>query len=315
MSATESPSPSGASAPSWTGRSRGGYFGNWFFVQLIRLVGLRAAYVWLVLIAGYYTLTSPRAFRSSVEFLRRLSGPRPFWVWPILVYRHFYSFGVTLLDRIAVIMGRARMECVFEGEAVFQDLLNRGQGFILVGAHLGNWEMAAHLLGRFGRPINLIVLEREESNIRKLFDQALQSRQFRILTADDNPLRTIPILAALRRGEVVGMLGDRSFGGAETAVPFLGGTARFPVGPYHLAAVTGAPLFQVFAVREKLGKYRFFYFPAQHLSRDTLRRGPEAVTPLVAEYARRLESVARQYPFQWHNFYPFWDPPAARPEP
>ena len=295
----------------WTGRTRGGYFGNWFFVQLIRVAGLRAAYVWLVPVAAYFTVSSPRAFRSSVEYFRRLSGPRPFWLWPVWVYRHFYSFGVTLLDRLALIMGRSRMQCRFEGEASFRESLDRGQGIILLGAHVGNWEMAAHLLGRLGKPVNLIVLEREEASIRRLFDQALQSRMFHILTADKSPLRAIPILAALRRGEMVALLGDRSFGGAETPVPFLGGTARFPVGPYYLAAATGAPLFQVFAMREKPGTYRCFSFPAQSVSRDVLRPDSDALRCLVREYAQRLETVVRQYPFQWYNFYPFWDRTAA----
>jgi len=312
-SASETPSPraDGGGGGAWTGRTRGGYSGNWFFVQLIRLAGLRVAYAWLALVAAYFTVSSPRAFRSSVEYFRRLSGPKPCWLWPVWVYRHFYSFGVTLLDRLALIMGRSRMQCTFEGESRFRELLDRGQGIILLGAHLGNWEMAAHLLGRLDKPVNLIVLEREEANIRRLFDQALQSRRFRILTADDSPLRTIPILAALRRGEMVAMLGDRSFGGAETPVPFLGGTARFPVGPYHLAAATGAPLFHVFAVREKLGTYRFFSFPAQFVGRDALRPGSDALAGFVAEYAQRLETVARQYPFQWYNFYPFWDQATA----
>ncbi len=295
----------------WTGRTRGGYFGNWFFVQLIRWAGLRAAYAWLVPVTAYFTLTSPGPFRSSVEYLRRLFGPQPIRVWPWWVYRHFYSFGVTLLDRVAVIMGRGRMECTFEGEAAFRELLDRGQGIILLGAHLGNWELAAHLLGRLGRPVNLIVLERESANIRRLFDRATQSRMFRVLTADDSPLRAIPIYAALRRGEVVAMLGDRSFGGAETRVRFLGGTARLPIGPYHLAAVTGAPLFEVFAVREKLGHYRFFSFPPRTVSRDALRPGSDTLQALADEYAGRLEAVARQYPFQWYNLYPFWDPPGA----
>ena len=45
----------------------------------------------------------------SKDYLRRVFGPQPFWKWPLLVYRHFFSFGVTLLDRVAVIMGRAKM--------------------------------------------------------------------------------------------------------------------------------------------------------------------------------------------------------------
>jgi predicted LPLAT superfamily acyltransferase len=125
-------------------------------------------------------------------------------------------------------------------------------------------------------------------------------------------LRSIPISAALRRGEIVCLLGDRSFGGADIRVPFFGSPARFPVGPYLLAAVSGAPIFQTFVVREKLGHYRFFSFPAKFIPREILRAGTEALQPHVAEYAARLAGVAGKYPFQWFNIYPFWDEtPAA----
>jgi predicted LPLAT superfamily acyltransferase len=303
-----------ASNARWTGRTRGGYFGNWFFVQLIRVLGLRGAYAWLVFVAAYFTFGSPRSYRASVNYLQRVLGPKPWWQRPLLVYRHFFSFGVTLLDRLAVVMGRHQMNCAFEGEERFRKFLDQGKGIILLGAHVGGWEMGGHLLGRFGIPVNLVVLEKEQENIRRLFDRALEGKQFRILTADENPLRSVPIMAALRRGEMVGLHGDRAFGGADLTVPFLGGRARFPIGAYHLAAVTGAPIFQVFAVRERIGQYRFFTFPPQFVARDAVRRNPAALRGCVEQYASRLESVLRQYPYQWYNIYDFWeaDAPAER---
>lgn len=291
----------------WSGRTRGGYFGNWFFVQLIRLFGLRPAYAWLVVVAAYFTLASPRAYRCSVDFLQRVLGPQPFWKWPALVYRHFLAIGVTLLDRVAVVSGRAEMQFQRDGEAAFREILDRGQGMILLGSHIGGWEIGGHLLGRDGFTVNLVVIEREEARLRQLFDRALDGKRFKILTADEHPLRSIPIVTALRRGEIVALHGDRAFGGEDVAVPFLGGTARFPTGPYRLAAISGAPIVQVFSVRERLGHYRFFTFPATRVGRDLLRAPAEALRVHVAQYAERLASVARQYPFQWQNLYPFWD--------
>ena len=303
----------GAAVPKarWTGRTRGGYFGNWFFVQLIRVLGLRGAYVWLVFVAAYFTFASPRSYGASVNYLRRVLGARTWWRCPLLVYRHFFSFGVTLLDRLAVVMGRHQMSCAFEGEERFREFLDQGKGIILLGAHVGGWEMGGHLLGRFGIPVNLVVLEKEHANIRLLLDRALEGKQFRIVTTDGNPLRSVPIMAALRRGEMVGLHGDRAFGGPDLVVPFLGGQARFPIGAYHLAAVTGAPIFQVFAVRERIGQYRFFTFPPQFVARDAMRRNPVALRECVEHYAARLESVLRQYPYQWYNIYDFWEADAS----
>jgi predicted LPLAT superfamily acyltransferase len=296
--------------PPWTGRARGGYWGNWFFIHLVRWFGLRCAYAWLLGVAAYFTVANPRSFRCSLGYLERVLGPQPLWKQPWLVYRHYLAHGVTLLDRLAVIMGRGRVDCRFEGEGMLADCLARGQGILLLGAHLGNWEMGGHLLSRLGRKVNLVVLEREAEQIRALFDQALPNRTFHLLSTDAHPLRSIPILAALRRGEIVALHGDRTFGGADMAVPFLGAPARFPVGPYLLAAASGAPLFQVFSVRERLGQYRFFTHPPERVGREMLRAGAEALRPQVLAYVERLAAVARQYPFQWSNFYPFWEGPS-----
>ena len=309
------PAASPPPALRWSGRMRGGYFGNWFFVQLIRLLGVRWAYAWLVFVAAYFTLAAPRSYRCSVDYLKRVVGPQPGWKWPVLVYRHFFSFGVTLLDRLAVIMGRGRIECRFEGEALFREYVEQGKGVILLGAHIGSWEIGGHLLSRLGKPVNIVILEKEQERVRRLFERALETKRFRLLTTDGHPLRSIPILAALRRGEIVAFDGDRSFGGADLPLPFLGGTARFPVGPYLLAAASGAPIFQVFVVREQMGHYRFFSFPAKFIPRELLRAKPEALHQHVNEYAQRLATAARQYPFQWYNIYPFWEKPDPGPPP
>jgi predicted LPLAT superfamily acyltransferase len=301
---SEAPSPN---TVRWSGRTRGGYFGNWCFVQLIRRLGVRWAYSLLVFVAGYFTLCNPSGYRCSRDFLRRVLGPQPAWKWPVLVYRHFFSFGMTLLDRLAVIMKRTQITCMHEGEFLFRDYLDRGKGVILLGAHVGSWEIGGHLLGRLGKPVNVVVLEKDEARLRQLFGRALADKQFNLIATDGHPLRSIPIAAALRRGEIVCLLGDRSFGGADVRVPFLGDPARFPIGPYLLAAVSGAPIFQTFVVRERIGHYRFFSSPAKFIPREVLRAGNDALLPHATEYAERLAEVARKYPFQWYNIFPFWE--------
>ncbi len=310
--ATGSGQDSSAPPRRWTGRRRGGYFGNWFFVQLIRWFGVWPAYLWLVLVAAYFTVASAGAYRASADYWEHLLGPLPWWRRPWLVYRHFLAHGVTLVDRLAVLTGRSRVECVFEGEELFKAHLEQRRGIILVGAHVGCWELGGHFLGRLAIPVNLVVIERELADIQRLLNAVTGRNRFRILTADDNPLRSVVILAALRRGEIVALLGDRSFGGADAEVSFLGGKLRLPTGLYHLAAASGAPLFQVFTVREKLGRYRFVAFPPESVSREELRTAPDAVQARVQRYAQRLEGFVRRYPFQWANFFPYWDDTAGQ---
>ena len=297
--------------PAWTGRTRGGYFGNWFFIQLVRVCGVHCAYAWLVFVAAYFTLASPRSYRFSIQFLESVFGQQSWWKRPFLVYRHFFSHGVTLLDRLAFFIGRNKFECRLTGDELLKEQLDQGKGVILLGAHVGSWEIGGQLLVSLGKPVNLVVMEKEATQIRVLFERALRGRQFRLLTIDDHPLRSIPIIAALRRGEIVALHGDRSFGGADLSIPFLGAPARFPLGAYRLSAASGAPIFHVFSLREKIGQYRFFAHPAKAVGRELLRAGDDAIRPYVLQFVERLTHVVRQYPFQWCNFYPFWEAGAA----
>jgi predicted LPLAT superfamily acyltransferase len=69
----------------------------------------------------------------------------------------------------------------------------------------------------------------------------------------------------------------------------------------------------VFAIRERLGCYRFFTHPAQIIEKRVLRRDPQALRDLVVLYVERLAEVARRHPFQWHNLYPYWEESWSRP--
>lgn len=273
------------------------------------------AYFWVLLVAAWFTFADKKGYGASVDYWGRLLGlPLPWWRRPLQVYRHFVAHGITLVDRLAVLMGRSRIQCVFDGEDLFKPHLEQGRGIILAGAHLGCWELGGHFLGKFDIPVNLVVIERELAGIRALLDSATGGKCFRILTADDNPLRSVPILAALRRGEIVALLADRSFGGADVEATFLGGKIQLPAGPYRLAAAAGAPLFQVFVVRERVGHYRFATFAPQLIIREALKAGPDSVSVQAQRYADRLEIFVRQYPFQWANFYAYWEP-TLKPQP
>ena len=131
----------------WTGRTRGGVAGNWIFAQVLRVFGLRLAYVLLAPVALYYMLAAPKARRAAAAYRRRIGydtggGLRRFWNG----LKHFTMFGKLLLDRAAMIAGSAeRFEVDFDGEDRLRTALAEGKGLLLVSAHVGNWEMFSGL--------------------------------------------------------------------------------------------------------------------------------------------------------------------------
>jgi predicted LPLAT superfamily acyltransferase len=297
---------------SGSGKMRGGRWGIWFFITVLRVLGLRVAHVLAAPTALWFAFVSPDV-PATMDFHRRVLGPQPWWKRRWLVFQHFLSFGRALIDRTAILSGdRQHFSFSFDGETHLRDALAEGRGVLLLTAHIGNWEAAGALLSRLNVPINVTGFDNESAAVRSLFDEASKAK-VRLLPLTGSPTDVIPLVAALRRGEVVAMLGDRAYGSPSADVPFIGGTAAFPVGGYVMAAIAGAPLVHVFSLSEPRGHYHFFAFPPQrpklppHDQRDAYLRN------CAARFSHDLETILKRDPLQWYNFFPFWRQTEAEP--
>ena len=292
---------------------RGGRFGIWFFLTALKWLGLRLTYALAVPVAAYFTIASPDV-QAATAYHRRVFGRVPWWKRRWLVFRHFLSFGLALIDRTAILAGQTRrFTFSFEGEHHLREAVAEGRGVLLLTAHVGNWEAAGALLSRLDVPVNVTGFDREDPEVRAMLSKASKAK-LRLIPLTGSPTDAIPLVAAMRRGEVVAMLGDRTYGSASVRVPFLGGTAPFPAGVYVLAATSGAPLVHVFSLRQPGGHYRLFGFPPQRPQLPPHAQRADCLRGWAAQFARDLEFVVRRDPLQWYNFFPFWDnsdPPAA----
>jgi predicted LPLAT superfamily acyltransferase len=82
------------------------------------------------------------------------------------------------------------------------------------------------------------------------------------------------------------------------AVPFMGEDALFPVGPFSIARRMKVPATYVYAMKETATHYHFFAtkpFTFESSLRD-----------FIVSYAQALEEKVKQYPYQWFNYYDFW---------
>lgn len=293
---------------SGSGQMRGGRRGLWFFITALRVLGLRLTYALLIPPAIYFTFASPDV-PATMDYHRRIFGPVPWWKRRWLVFKHFLSFGRALIDRTAVLAGDTKnLSFSFDGEHHVRQVLTEGHGVLLLTAHFGNWEAAGQLLTRLDVPINVTGFDKESAGIRSLLQQSSKAK-FRLLPLTGSPTDAIPLVAALRRGEIVAMLGDRAYGSSAASIPFIGGTAAFPIGAYVLAAIAGAPLVHVFNLREPGGHYRFFGFPPQRPQMPSRDQRDAYLRDCVACFASDLETILKRDPLQWYNFYPFWGPP------
>ena len=106
-------------------------------------VGYGAGRALLYPIALYFVVFSTRARAASRGFLARALGRAAGWRD---VFRHYHTFASTLLDRIELLSGRVdRFEIAIHGRDALDAALRDGRGCLLLGAHLGSFELVRAL--------------------------------------------------------------------------------------------------------------------------------------------------------------------------
>jgi len=290
-------------------RQRGGRLGNLFFMLLATSgrVGLFVVPFFTFWVALYFVLTAPVARRASAELARRLGRGRWFGSRLWFCFRQFYVFGRLTVDRHAILAGNEHLYRVeFVDPEHLTHELDANQGVILLNAHVGNWEVMGHLLKRHEVPVTLVMFDGIQPQLRETMERMAQGRSFHVLFTDGSPAAAAGILSALGEGHLVGMMGDRVMAGESVRVPFLGGKVDLPVGPFVLAAISGAPLVTVFGIRRGNRRYTFQAMPAQRLAFTDRRNKRPDLERWATAYAQELEAVVRRDPYQWGNLFPIW---------
>jgi predicted LPLAT superfamily acyltransferase len=291
----------------WSGKSRGGAFGYRFFIALIRHTGLRFTYCFIRIVAVHYLLFSRK--RPIRYYFREIHGYRGAKVVKS-IYRNYCLLGETLVDKVALLSGfRTGYTFTFEGEEYLHEMSGRGGGGMLIGAHMGNWEVAGQLLERISTRVNIVMIEAEHERIRRILDEVILQKSFRVIAQKDDYSHLFMIDQAFRNNEFVVVHGDRYTPGASTLViPFMGRLARFPTGPLYLASKQGVPVSFVFTLKDSGTHYHFYATPGKifpYPSRVKTRK--EEIRKMMESYVTSLEKMVKRYPLQWFNYYQFWE--------
>ena len=285
----------------WTGRSRGGSLGHWFFVVTLRYLGVRAAYVLLAFVAPYFLPFAPRATRAMWRYHLHILGLGRLKSAARL-FTSYYTFGQTIIDRVAMSHGIVRpYRFVFDN---YDELIAHLQAdsTIVVGAHVGAWETGAHFFDEYGKHINIVMYDAEYERIKHVVEKGGSRRNYKIIPLNADALESVMrIYNALENKEYVCFQGDRFMDPKNSVeLTFMGRRARFPRGLFKLAVRLRVPVVFYFAMREPGRTYRFVFSAARPAD------GPDALACLMNQYVAALEAVVRKYPHQWFNYYDFW---------
>ncbi len=269
------------------------------FVWLALHLGRRAVRLLLYPACLYYIAVATQARTDSRRYLRRVLG-RP----PALrdVFRHFHTFAGCVLDRIYLLNDQIDLfDLSLHGEDLVTGILERGQGCLLLGAHLGSFEVL-RAVGR-SQPALKVSMVMYEENARKVA-AALNSINPELAMDVISLGRSHSLLTVERRlaeGQFVGVLADRGLGTEDqVSLPFLGAPAPFPEGPFRLAELLRYPAVLMFGIYRGGNRYEI------HFEEVLPPEGGYDTKALMRHYAARLEHFCRDAPYNWFNFYDFW---------
>jgi predicted LPLAT superfamily acyltransferase len=273
---------------------------------IAKRVGRPLATLLLYPITVYFLITAHAARRASWEFLKRARAGSVHW-WN--VWRHFYYFAATILDRVYLLRGEFDRFCVtIHGKEVLQRQNQNGKGCILLGSHLGSFEVLRALgVMQGGFSLKVLMDTAHNQNISRFFD-GLNPMIAGTVIAPDRPDTLIRARESLDAGCFVGMLGDRVFGADKTTCcHFLGAPTTLPSGPMLLAAMMHCPVILFFGLYRGGNRYDIHF---EHFADEIVlnrEHRAEEIQSWMQRYVARLEHYARLTPYNWFNFYSFWD--------
>ncbi|TMP95891.1 MAG: lipid A biosynthesis acyltransferase [Verrucomicrobia bacterium] len=269
-------------------------------------IGRSAARLLLYPITLYFVIGARTARRVSYEYLKRVRGRPPHW-WH--VFRHFHCFAATILDRVYLLRSEfEHFDVTLHEKEILHRQIESGKGCILLGSHFGSFEVL-RTLGVTQQDFSLKVLMdiAHNQNITRFLD-ALNHKIASTVIVPDRPDTLLRVKESLDAGFLVGMLGDRvSSGDKTTQCRFFGSPATFPAGPILIAAMMHCPVILFFGLYRG-GKHYEIYF--EHFADDVILNRDhraEDIQNWMQRYVERLEHYARLAPYNWFNFYPFWD--------
>jgi predicted LPLAT superfamily acyltransferase len=273
----------------------------WISLRLGRPIGR------LVLhgIAVYFLLFAPAARQASRTYLRRVLDRAPTLADR---YRHVLTFASTIHDRIYLLNERFDLfDIDIVGEDLVRDAMVGGQGVLLIGAHLGSFEVL-RAIGRqhTDHAVSMLMYEENAHKINAT------------LTAI-NPAATQDIIALgrmdsmllakerIEAGHLVGMLADRGLGNDQTRdCDFLGAPAPLPLGPFRVAAMLRRPVLFMTGLYLGGNRYRIHFEALADFSQVERGNRAAAIAEAQQGYAARLERYCRLAPYNWFNFFDFW---------
>lgn len=269
-------------------------FGSWLFAWVSRIIA-----------AGYFLFS--KNVKESRRLYRLLYPEKGALCHNYCAFRQYQNFTTIHYDRFLAAHGQAttfQSEGWGKLESVVQE-----KGAILLMSHLGNWEIAAHLLQQQERKLKLLLYMgvKEKEGVEALQKEHLQDSGVKIIGVEKDggsPFDAVEGIRLLQDGGLVSMTGDIIWRDDQRQrnVDFLGARASIPEAPYIFALVSGAPIFCFFSFRIGKNSYRFVLSDPIYIKNEKRNERDAHIQAAAQQYADLLEQQLIAHPLEWYHF-------------
>ena len=250
-----------------------------------------------------------RQARSAVaDNLVPVLGPCGWWERQRRIFRTLWMFAWCLSERYERLSTDRRFDVQADGGDRWQAINASGEGFLLVTAHIGAWEVGSMLpTAREARKVHVVREAETDPRTQQFFSEMIRGAAGELYATHfaEDPQLGMQLLEALRQGEIVALQGDRPrTGGRKAEVELFGHPFPLPIGPAVLARAAGVPILPVFVFREGRLRYRCSIRPTIRVA-QTADRTADLETAARA-FAAELQAAIAHRPHQWFCFRKVW---------
>lgn len=278
-------------------------------------------------VAMYFVLCRKEQRKASLQYLLKHYRCKPeFWKHKPgyrHVLLHFKSFAEVILDKMLGWLDEITTDdFVLTSPKAIEALHNDIQGQLIIGSHFGNLEFCRGFMHRYGtKVINILVYDKHAGNFVKMMQNENNASRLNVFQVDEFNVTTIMKLKdKVDAGEWVFIAGDRvPLSGLDRTVDvqFLGEQAPLPIGPYMLAKALECPVKLMFAYRSETVGNKVVFDVSSLCDKLQINRKnrQQDLQKYAQQFADKLEEHCLVSPYQWFNFYDFWQPGVHKPIP
>lgn len=287
----------------WVGTTYGNGFMHRWLIRGLRVIDVRLLYAFASLfIVPPTMIVNSSARKSTYRFFRNRIGFGR-WRSAWMTYVNHCKFSQVVIDKFAMYAGK-KFDISIDGYDTFLKLADMPGGFVQLSSHIGNYEIAGYSLVAKTKRFNALVFGGEKESVMANRSKLFEANNIRMIPMKEDMSHLFVIDNAISEGEILSMPADRVFGSQKfIEIEFFGEKARFPQGPFILAAMRSVPMLFVSVMKVKAKRYHITVSKIE-LPQEVNMRKKAAL--LAEKYAALLEDTVRKYPAQWYNYFDFW---------